>query len=205
VIEYPENDGGPKPYLLWDLQSSERLDTKVDQQNKVTVVIHAINCSVSQSFPTGDNNLALLDVFSTYQSIQGGRSIRPGFTAASQGMKGYQQHSIRRRGAFGRGTRPHVQQKAKGSASNNQGNGRRRNKTSNDKQGRSGHANEEAMADNDEAEADSEAPSSEDDTQGAQISSSAVGAVGEARRSKNVRFADQRENSSVDPQTPMQG
>lgn len=30
VIEYPENDGGPKPYLLWDLQSSERLETKVD-------------------------------------------------------------------------------------------------------------------------------------------------------------------------------
>lgn len=63
------------------------------------------------------------------------------------------------------------------------------------------------MADNDEGEADSEAPSSEDDNQGAQISSSAVGAVGEARRSKNVRFADQRENSnnSVDATSPIQG
>ena len=169
----------------------------------MTVAVHAIVCSVSQSFPTGDNNLALLDVFSTYQSIQGGRSIRPGFSAASQGMKGYQQHSIRRRGAFGRGNRPHVQQKGKGGASNSQGNGRRRNKNSNDKYSRSGHGN--ADAGNDEAEADSEAPSSEDDNQGAQISSSAVGAVGEARRSKNVRFADQRDNSSADPQTPMQG
>lgn len=26
VIEYPENDGGPKPYLIWDLQSSEKID-----------------------------------------------------------------------------------------------------------------------------------------------------------------------------------
>lgn len=127
------------------------------------MVLHAINCSVSQSFPTGDNNLALLDTFSTYQSIQGGRSIRPGLAAASQGMRGHQ-HNIRRRGGFGRGSRSHTQQqKSKGTASNNQGNGRRRNKNSDDKQGRSGQANEEAMADHDEAEADSEAPSSEDD------------------------------------------
>ena len=47
VIEYPEDDGGPKPYLLWDLQSSERLEARADQQNKVTVVLHQITCSVS--------------------------------------------------------------------------------------------------------------------------------------------------------------
>ena len=63
------------------------------------------------------------------------------------------------------------------------------------------------MADNDDGEADSEAPSSEDDNQGAQISSAAGGAVGEPRRPKNVRFADQREssNNSVDAASPIQG
>ena len=63
------------------------------------------------------------------------------------------------------------------------------------------------MADNDEGEVDSEDPSSEDGQQTTQVTPGAVGAVGEARRSKNVRFADQREMEDVPigSSSPIQG
>lgn len=206
MIEYPENDGGPKPYLLWDLQSYERLDAQVDQHNKVTVVLHQITCSVSQSFPTGDNNLALLEVFNTYQSMSGG--LRPGFASASQGMKGYSSHNIRRRQApFGRGGHrgQHTYQQKNRNSGSGQANSKRKNRNATDKSNRRG-ANEDTVADNND-DAGSEAPSSDEDNHAGQATTGAVGAAGEARRPKNVRFADQREGShaSMGASSPIQG
>jgi len=63
IIEYPE-DGGPKPYLIWKLKgqpaSSERKD---NPENHLMMWIEKHDCEVSQSFPSGTDNVALFDHF----------------------------------------------------------------------------------------------------------------------------------------------
>jgi len=197
VIEYPENDGGPKPYLMWDIQASERGEAQTDQQNKLSVAVHQVTCTVSQSFPTGENNLALLDVFNTYQNMQG-VGMRPGFAQATHGIKSFQNasHQTRRRQGpytnhnYARGHRAYQQKRsaqAAGPAS-----GKRKSRATYDKTDKRNQANDDAAADNDDA--DSEEGSSEDDNQPGQATVGAVAAVaaaGGARSGqKNVRFAD---------------
>lgn len=65
IIEYPENDNGPKPYLIWEISGDSLYNKQQDVTNRITVQINEIACSVSTSFPTGENNLALLDQFSS--------------------------------------------------------------------------------------------------------------------------------------------
>ena len=65
IIEYPEDDNGPKAYLMWDIIGASIIDKKDDDRNKISMWINQVTCSVSKSFPTGDNNLALLDQFSS--------------------------------------------------------------------------------------------------------------------------------------------
>lgn len=59
VITYPENDGGPKPYVMWDIQSADILDRRSDESGKVEVFLNLLTCHISASMPTGDDNLAL--------------------------------------------------------------------------------------------------------------------------------------------------
>jgi hypothetical protein len=85
VIHYPEDDGGPKPYIMWEMQSYEQVASKEDEQEKVTVTLTAATCSVSMSMPTGEDNFALLDAFQ-----------HNGYSQINQGMQGgrAQQHTI---------------------------------------------------------------------------------------------------------------
>jgi hypothetical protein len=50
---------------MWDIQSAEILDRKSDESGKVEVFVNLITSNVSVSMPTGDENLALQDAFST--------------------------------------------------------------------------------------------------------------------------------------------
>lgn len=61
IIEYPEDDNGPKAYLMWDILGASKIDRKEDERNKIVMWINQVSCTVSKSFPTGENNLALLD------------------------------------------------------------------------------------------------------------------------------------------------
>jgi hypothetical protein len=47
--------------LIWDIVGATIFDKREDQRNKIVMWINQITCSVSKSFPTGENNLALLD------------------------------------------------------------------------------------------------------------------------------------------------
>ena len=66
IIQYPLDDGGPKPYIMWEIQQYDTIDRKDDHEAKCGVYIHRVKCGTSVSYPTGDNNLALLDVFRSY-------------------------------------------------------------------------------------------------------------------------------------------
>lgn len=59
VISYPENDGGPRPYVMWDIQGADILERRSDESGKVEVFVNLLTCHVSASMPTGDDNLAL--------------------------------------------------------------------------------------------------------------------------------------------------
>jgi hypothetical protein len=63
VISYLENDGGPKPYVMWDIRSADILDRKSDESGKIEVFLNLLTCHVSASMPTGDDNLALQGAF----------------------------------------------------------------------------------------------------------------------------------------------
>jgi hypothetical protein len=93
VIHYPEDDGGPKPYVMWEMQSYEQVGSQEDEQAKITVTLTAATCSVSMSMPTGVDNFALLDAFQPtgYQGVQsyGG--------SGSGSMGGKAQHNIMKR------------------------------------------------------------------------------------------------------------
>lgn len=64
VITYPEDDEGPKPYLIWDIQSAEIIERKEDPENKVNVFVTKLTCTVSLSYPNGTENYMLMDEFS---------------------------------------------------------------------------------------------------------------------------------------------
>ena len=71
-IEYPLGDGGPKPYLIWELLGQETLDRKqVPGHRYVEVQFLLGRCSVSESLPTGEHNLALTEVYEQHQDYQG--------------------------------------------------------------------------------------------------------------------------------------
>lgn len=165
-----------------------------------------LTCIVSQSFPTGDNNLALLEAFGGYQSMSGA-GIRAGFSQASQGTKGYTHHT--RKHPFGRGARAQqiYQQKNRGSASS--GNGKRKNKATNEKSSKKDQSRDPATgaAQYSEGEVDSEAPSSDEENSSPQPDDQTAGAVGEAGRKKIVRFADPRDSqqAQIDNSGPTQG
>ena len=94
VIEYPEEDGGPRPYVMWELKQAEIFQKKEDEQNGLCVLLNKAICSVSYSLPTGEGNISLIDAFrSGYPYAQGG-----------QGSDSNTGHVVRQR-AFGRGRR----------------------------------------------------------------------------------------------------
>lgn len=81
VITYPENDKGPQPYLIWEIENYDCVDRKEDPIYKVSVVVMKLVCSVSRSLPTGENNYSLMDHYSSsgqyyYQGYQGGSAGR---------------------------------------------------------------------------------------------------------------------------------
>jgi hypothetical protein len=75
IIQYPENDGGPKPYIIWEIEKEEVIDREERHRDKVAVYLTESLCNVSLSMPNGDINFALLDTFqqsNNYQGSQGG-------------------------------------------------------------------------------------------------------------------------------------
>jgi len=66
LIEYPyEKDGGPHPYVLWDIVDAAVHSRQQEQDNTGAVVVQAtaILSNISTSYPTGEDNLALVDAF----------------------------------------------------------------------------------------------------------------------------------------------
>ena len=93
VITYPEDDEGPKPYLIWDIQGANIVDRKEDPENKVNVFVTKLTCTVSLSYPNGTDNYLLMDEFSQ----KGGQHMQSG--GNTQGS-----HRINKR-SFARGGR----------------------------------------------------------------------------------------------------
>jgi hypothetical protein len=40
IIEYPENDNGPKPYIMWEAVSDTLYDRKYDMNNNISMQIN---------------------------------------------------------------------------------------------------------------------------------------------------------------------
>lgn len=59
IIEYPETDGGSKPYVMWDISKVDIFDRKTDESGLVNVLVNNIVCKISSSMPYGDGNLVL--------------------------------------------------------------------------------------------------------------------------------------------------
>lgn len=80
VIEYPDNDGGQKPYIMWEMKHAEVLPERYEHEaSRVNMFCTEVTCTTSKSFPTAENNLGLLDAFNRYgRNIGGGRSQRKG-------------------------------------------------------------------------------------------------------------------------------
>lgn len=95
VITYPEDDEGPKPYLIWDIQGANIIDRKEDPENKVNVFVTKLTCTVSLSYPNGTDNYLLMDEFQK-DSQSGGLNNKSGAVGNS--------HRINKR-SFARGGR----------------------------------------------------------------------------------------------------
>lgn len=199
VIQYPLADGGPRPYIMWEMQRSDALERKEDQQADLAVVVHQISCSVSDSLPTGDSNLALLDVFRSghyYQGIQGGGSGASGSggRAAHHILKGggYGRGANRRSGGGGQGNRVGRQQRQTGRGRPNQAS-KPAAPASTQKERRKAAQAQEAR----DVDADSEDASGEEDqnTAGQQQRPAGQGTAGAPTQAtqKNVRFVDDLE------------
>ena len=98
VIEYPENDGGQKPYIMWEIKGAEVLPERYEHEAcRINMFCTEVTCTTSKSFPTAQNNLALLDAFNRYGRGTGQSRNAQGRKASGQGA------SVRRRAGYSRG------------------------------------------------------------------------------------------------------
>ena len=75
IITYPTNDGGHDPYVIWDIKEASIVQPRIDNdQARVVMFINQITCTVSKSFPTGEDNLTLVDAFGKYGRTYNGGS-----------------------------------------------------------------------------------------------------------------------------------
>lgn len=111
IITYPEGDGGPKPYLMWDIQAADILERRSDESGKVEVFVNLLTCHVSTSMPTGEENLVLQDAFANRNTYSFNRAGYGGTWAGGSRQNGASgsgtkaAHHIRTRNHYGRGSR----------------------------------------------------------------------------------------------------
>jgi len=188
---------------MWDIQGVEVRERREDADAKVAVYIQRVTCGVSESFPTGENNLALLDVFRSHGYYQGGYQGIQGGGSGASGGGGKGSHQILKRsgggGGYGRGASKRTGTGQGGRLSRQQrtaGRGRQLQPSHQKRQQR------KIISDNtNDNDADSEDASADEDmsaqVQDQDASGQADSHQASQPRERSVRFADEVVQQSV--------